>query len=59
MIDIIEKCMLPMSVGPSAEELLKDPFFLYDDGSSILVDTCAPAASFVISHPAQGITLLC
>lgn len=26
--DIIEKCMLPMSVKPSAEELLKDQFFL-------------------------------
>ncbi|KAH0723792.1 hypothetical protein KY289_006836 [Solanum tuberosum] len=55
--DIIEKCMLPMSVRPSAEELLKDPFFLYNNGSSTLeLEACAPAAaaSFVISHPLRG-----
>ncbi|XP_015089412.1 probable serine/threonine-protein kinase WNK4 [Solanum pennellii] len=52
--DIIEKCMLPMSVRPSAEELLKDPFFLCNDGSSTL-EGCAPAAArFVISYPLRG-----
>lgn len=51
--DIIEKCMLPMSVRPSAEELLKDSFFLYD--RSPTSEACAPAASFVISHPFRGL----
>ncbi|XP_004248110.1 serine/threonine-protein kinase WNK8 [Solanum lycopersicum] len=52
--DIIEKCMLPMSVRPSAEELLKDPFFLCNDGSSTL-QGCAPAAArFVITYPLRG-----
>ncbi|XP_059295332.1 serine/threonine-protein kinase WNK8-like [Lycium ferocissimum] len=44
--DIIEKCMLPMSVRPSAEELLKDPFFVCNGGLSKL-EACAPASSFV------------
>ncbi|XP_055807744.1 serine/threonine-protein kinase WNK8-like [Solanum dulcamara] len=52
--DIIEKCMLPMSIRPSAEELLKDPFFLYNGGSSPL-EACAPASCFVISHPLRGL----
>ncbi|XP_070020085.1 serine/threonine-protein kinase WNK8-like [Nicotiana tabacum] len=44
--DIIEKCLLPMSVRPSAEELLEDPFFLYKCGSSTF-EACGSAASFV------------
>ncbi|KAJ8570384.1 hypothetical protein K7X08_037356 [Anisodus acutangulus] len=52
--DIIEKCLLPVSVRPSAEELLKDPFFLYNGGSSTL-EACAPAASFHSSHPFKGL----
>ncbi|XP_060178371.1 serine/threonine-protein kinase WNK8-like [Lycium barbarum] len=52
--DIIEKCMLPVSIRPSAEELLKDPFFLYNGGSSTL-EACAPAASFRSSHPFRGL----
>lgn len=52
--DIIEKCMLPMSVRPSVEELLKYPFFICD-GGSLTLEGCAPAASFVISHPLRGL----
>ncbi|XP_059298078.1 serine/threonine-protein kinase WNK8-like [Lycium ferocissimum] len=52
--DIIEKCMLPMSDRPSAEELLKDPFFLYNGGLSTL-EACAPAASFLSSPPFRGL----
>ncbi|XP_004233686.1 serine/threonine-protein kinase WNK8-like [Solanum lycopersicum] len=47
--DIIEKCILPMSVRPSAEELLKDPFFLYNGGSSTF-ETCAPVDNILTSH---------
>lgn len=46
----IEKFLLPMSIRPFAEELLEDPFFLYNGGSSTLND-CGPAASFDVSHP--------
>ncbi|KAJ8534501.1 hypothetical protein K7X08_016229 [Anisodus acutangulus] len=52
--DIIEKCLLPVSVRPSAEELLKDQFFLYNGGSSTL-EACAPAASFLSSRPFRGL----
>ncbi|KAF3679494.1 putative serine/threonine-protein kinase WNK7 [Capsicum annuum] len=56
---IIERCLLPMSLRPSAEELLKDPFFSYNGGSSTL-EACASPASFITSHQTdQGITLLC
>ncbi|KAK4356697.1 hypothetical protein RND71_025668 [Anisodus tanguticus] len=51
--DIIEKCMLPMSVRPYAEELLKYPFFLYNGGSSTL-EACAPAPNFVKEVKAKG-----
>ncbi|KAH0660087.1 hypothetical protein KY290_029648 [Solanum tuberosum] len=47
--DIIEKCMLPMSVRPSAEELLKDPFFLYNSGSSTF-EACAPVDNILTSR---------
>ncbi|XP_060202852.1 serine/threonine-protein kinase WNK8-like [Lycium barbarum] len=53
--DIIEKCMLPMSDRPSAEELLKDPFFLYNGTGSSALEACAPAASFLSSHPFRGL----
>ncbi|XP_059295404.1 serine/threonine-protein kinase WNK8-like [Lycium ferocissimum] len=50
--DIIEKCLLPVSVRPCAEELLKDPSFLYDNcGSSATLEACAPAASFSSQEP--------
>nr|XP_009598271.2 serine/threonine-protein kinase WNK8-like [Nicotiana tomentosiformis] len=55
--DIIEKCLLPMSVRPSAEELLDDPFFLYNGGSSTL-GACAPTANFIVTHPFRGIQCL-
>ncbi|PHU27210.1 putative serine/threonine-protein kinase WNK1 [Capsicum chinense] len=55
---IIERCLLPMSLRPSAEELLKDPFFSYNGGSSTL-EACAPPASFITSQSNQQITLLC
>ncbi|TMW95085.1 hypothetical protein EJD97_009398, partial [Solanum chilense] len=47
--DIIEKCILPMSVRPSAEELLKDPFFLYN-GRSSTFETCAPVDNILTSR---------
>ncbi|XP_075091708.1 serine/threonine-protein kinase WNK8-like [Nicotiana tabacum] len=41
--DIIDKCLLPMSLRPSAQALLKDPFFLYDGGSTL--EACTSTAS--------------
>ncbi|PHT91837.1 hypothetical protein T459_06950 [Capsicum annuum] len=52
--DIIEKCLLPVSVRPSAEELLKDPFFPYSDASSKL-EACAPDVSLATSHRFRGL----
>lgn len=46
---IIDKCLLHMYVRPSAQELLKDPFFLYNSGSTL--EACTSTASSVISHP--------
>ncbi|KAM3342199.1 hypothetical protein P3S68_027165 [Capsicum galapagoense] len=52
--DIIEKCLLPVSVRPSAKELLKDPFFLYRDASSKL-EAFALDVSSVTSRRFRGL----